>query len=254
MISIRLLGGAKKAVGKPAVDISRPSASVAEILQFLAGISTDSRLLQPNNLIIAVNGIDSAGLQGEQTVALSGDIVTIVTVVHGGAGFELGGNYTSIIGVGRNTEDPGKLLDRLRADNKAVSIQAATADAVYGMDHALGVLRMTLEAEKRKIMLANKRETDLLLRLACTGQISEAIKRVGLKQGAPGCFIAFSEDSEALRRFSDNVANEFETDDSVLAPSREKKVRLISLLSLSIKFDNSEFLRYLLERAAILVK
>jgi len=254
MISIRLLGGAKKAVGKPTVDFARPSASVAEILQYLAGISTETRLLQPNNLIIAVNGIDSAALQGEQTMAKSGDIVTIVTVVHGGAGFELGSNYTTIIGVGRIAEDPGKLIDRLRAGNKAVSIQAASADAVYGMDHALGVLRMTLEAEKRKLMLANKRETELLLRLACTGQIAEAIKMAGLKQGAPGCFIAFSKDIEALRRFSDDVKNEFETDDSVLAPSREKKARLISLLGLSIKFDNSEFLRYLLERAAILVK
>lgn len=254
MIAIRLLGGVKKAVGRPAVDLDRPSASVAEILQFLSGISNDSRLLQSNNLIIAVNGIDSAALQGQQTLAKSGDIVTIVTVVHGGGNFDLGSNRVSIIGVGRITEEPGKLVDRLRAGNKAVSIQAASANAVYGVEHALGVLRMTLEAEKREIMLANKRETELLLRLASTGQISEAIKRAGLKQGLAGCFIAFSEESEALRRFSDEVKNEFEADDSVLAPSRDKRVRLAGMLGMSIKFDDSEFLQYLLERAAILVK
>lgn len=254
MIAIRLLGGVKKAVGKPAVDFDKPSASVAEILQFLSGISNDSRLLQPNNLIIAVNGIDSAALQGQQTLAKSGDIVTIVTVVHGGVDFDLGSNRVSIIGVGRITEEPGKLVDRLRAGYNAVSIQAASANAVYGVEHALGVLRMTLEAEKREIMLANKRETELLLRLASTGQISEAIKRAGLKQGVAGCFIAFSEESEALRRFSDEVKNEFEADDSVLAPSRDKRARLAGLLGMSIKFDDSEFLQYLLERAAILAK
>lgn len=254
MIAIRLLGGAKKAVGKPAVDFDRPSASVAEILQFLAGISTDSRLLQPNNLIIAINGIDSAALQGQQTVAKSGDTVTIVTVVHGGADYNLDDNHASIIGIAKIAEDPGKLVDRLRAGNRDVSIQAASADAVYGVDHALGVLRMALEAEKRKIMLANKRETELLMRLACTGQISEAIKRAGLKQGAPGCFIAFSKDSGALRRFSDQVKAEFKEDDSVLVPSREKRTRLASLLGVSIKFGDGEFLLYLLERAAILVK
>lgn len=254
MIAIRLLGGAKKAVGKPAVDFDRSTASVVEILQFLTGISTDPRLLQPNNLIVAINGIDSAALQGQQTLAKSGDTVTIVTVVHGGADYNLDGNPASIIGIAKIAEEPGKLVDRLRAGNKDVSIQAASADAVYGMDHALGALRMALEAEKRKVMLANRRETELLMRLACTGQISEAIKRAGLKQGAAGCLISFSKDSETLRRFSDQVKTEFKVDDSVLVPSREKRTRLAELLGVSIKFDDGEFLLYLLERAAILVK
>ena len=254
MIAIRLLGGAKKAVGKPAVDFDRPSASVAEILHFLSGISADPRLLQPNNLIVAINGVDSAALQGQQTVAKSGDTVTVVTVVHGGADYDLGDSHASIIGISKIAEDAGKLVDRLRAGNRDVSIQAASADSIYGADHALGVLRITLEAEKRGIMLANRRETELLMRLAFTGQISEAIKRAGLKQSAPGCFIAFSKDREALRRFSDHVRNKFEADDSVLAPSREKRARLARLLGANIKFDGGEFLKYLLERAAILVK
>lgn len=252
MIKIRLLGGAKKAVGKPAVDFDRPAASVSEILQFLAGISTDARLLQPNNLIVALNGVDSAALQGQQTVAKSGDTVTIVTVVHGGTSLP-GGFHALIIGVKRIAEDPGKLVDRLRAGS-SVSVQAVSANAVYGAEHVLGVLRMALEAEKRKIMIANKRETELLLRLACTGQISEAIKRAGLKKDAAGCFIAFSENSDALHQFSDMIKNDFEVDDSVLEPSKEKKARLTDMLGIMAKLGDREFLQYLLERAAILVK
>jgi tRNA threonylcarbamoyladenosine modification (KEOPS) complex Cgi121 subunit/molybdopterin converting factor small subunit len=254
MITIRLLGGAKKAVGKPSVDLDRPSASVAEILKFLTGISTDARLLQPNNLIVAVNGVDSAALQGQNTVAKSGDIVTVVTVVHGGADYDLDGNYVSIIGAQMITGNVGKLVDRLRAENKGVSIQAVNAGAVYGAEHLLGVLRIALEAEKRKVMLANKLETELLLRLACTDQISEAMKRAGLKENAPGCFVAFSNDSDALRRFSDQISSEFKTDDSVLEPSSEKRTRMAGMLGINAKFDDSEFLQYLLERAAILVK
>ena len=132
MITIRLLGGAKKAVGRPAVDFDRPSASVAEILQFLTGISSDTRLLQPNNLIVAINGVDSAALQGQQTLAKSGDTVTVVTVVHGGASHALDGNHVSIIGVQKIAEDAGKLVDRLRAQHGGVSIQAVDAGAVYG--------------------------------------------------------------------------------------------------------------------------
>ncbi len=84
MIIIRLLGGAKKAVGKPTVNLDQGSARVSEILQFLQNISSEPRLLQPSNLIVAVNGVDSAAIAGADTVTKSGDEVTVVTVVHGG--------------------------------------------------------------------------------------------------------------------------------------------------------------------------
>jgi molybdopterin converting factor small subunit len=84
MIKIRLLGGAKKAVGRPSLDLDRKQASVSEVLTFLQGISQEPRLLQAGNLIIAVNGVDSQALSGPDTVASEGDTVTIVTVVHGG--------------------------------------------------------------------------------------------------------------------------------------------------------------------------
>lgn len=254
MITIRLLGGAKKAVGKPTVDLDMPSASVTEILQFLTGISADSRLLQPNNLIVAVNGVDSAALQGQQTLAKSGDTVTIVTVVHGGADYLINNIHASIIGVRRIEGDAGKLIDRLRAEHKGVSIQAVNAEAVYGTDHLLGIIRMTLEAEKRKIMLANKREIELLLRLACTHQISDAMMRAGLKKNAAGCFVALSQDGEELRRFSQKIKSEFEVDNWILKANKQRKAMQASVLGLKAKFDDYKFLQYLLERAAILVK
>jgi sulfur-carrier protein len=84
MITIRLLGGAKKAVGKPAVNLDRPSASVSDILDFLTTISAEPHLLHRSNLIITLNDVDSASLQGHNTMVKNGDTVTIVTVVHGG--------------------------------------------------------------------------------------------------------------------------------------------------------------------------
>jgi tRNA threonylcarbamoyladenosine modification (KEOPS) complex Cgi121 subunit/molybdopterin converting factor small subunit len=253
MITIRLLGGAKKAVGKPTVNIEKASVSVFEILKFLQDISADPRPLQPNNLIIAVNGVDSAALLNENTIAKSGDTVTIVTVVHGGT--DMDGNYMSIIGVRNISEDPGKLVDKLRMQNKGVSIQAANARAVYGLNHLLALITITLEAEKRRIMLANKRETEFLLRLACTDQISEAIKRAGLKEDEPGCFIALSQNDDALQQFASYVRDNFEADDLVIRPTKEKKMKLSNILGITAgRFDEKEFLQYLVERAAILVK
>jgi sulfur-carrier protein len=254
MITIRLLGGAKKAVGKPAVNLDRPSASVSEILDFLTTISAEPRLLQRGNLIITLNDIDSASLQGHNTTVKSGDSVTIVTVVHGGMDYGLDDYHLLIMGIQRIVYDPGKLVDMLRGRHGNVSIQAVDANVVYGAEHLVGVLRIVLEAEKRKIMLTNRREMELLIRLTGTNQIKEAIRRAGLKKDTSGCFIAFSQDSESLRQFESQIKSEFDLNDFLLKPSKEKKIRLASMLGIPNELNYSEFLQYLLEKAAILIK
>lgn len=254
MITIRLLGGAKKAVGKPAVNLDKPSASVSDILDFLSTISAEPRLLQRSNLIITLNDVDSASLQGHDTVVKSGDRVTIVTVVHGGINYMLNGYHLSITGVQRIMHDPGKLVDMLRAQHSNISIQAVNANAVYGEEHVLGVLRIALEAEKRKIMLTNRCEIELLIRLTGTNQISEAIRRAGLKKNAPGCFIAFSQASESLDQFESQIKSEFTLNDSVLKPSEDKRIWLAGMLGFPTKLSDSEFLQYLLEKAAIMIR
>jgi tRNA threonylcarbamoyladenosine modification (KEOPS) complex Cgi121 subunit/molybdopterin converting factor small subunit len=253
MIAIRLLGGAKKAVGRAAVNLDRPSASVSDILDFLTTISVEPHILQRSNLIIALNDIDSASLQGNNTLVKSGDTVKIVTVVHGGMHYTLNGYHVSITGVQKIIHDPGKLVDMIRSQHNNVSIQAVDANAVYGEEHVLGVLRIALEAEKRNIMLTNRCEMELLIRLAGTDQISEAIRRAGLKKDVGGCFIAFSQDNEALRQFEQWIKSEFDLNNSVLMPNEDKRIRLGTLLGSPAKFDNSEFLQYLLEKAAILI-
>jgi tRNA threonylcarbamoyladenosine modification (KEOPS) complex Cgi121 subunit/molybdopterin converting factor small subunit len=253
MITIRLLGGAKKAVGRAAVNLDRPSASVSDILDFLTSISVEPHILQRSNLIIVLNDVDSASLQGNNTLVKSGDTVKIVTVVHGGMHYTLNGYHVSITGVQKIIHDPGKLVDMIRSQHNNVSIQAVDANAVYGEEHVLGVLRIALEAEKRNIMLTNRCEIELLIRLAGTDQISEAIRRAGLKKDVGGCFIAFSQDNEALRQFEQWIKSEFDLNNSVLNPNEDKRIRLASLLGFTTKFDNREFLQYLLEKAAILM-
>ncbi len=254
MITIRLLGGAKKAVGKAAVNLDRPYASVSDILDFLTTISAEPRLLQRSNLIITLNDVDSTSLRGHNTVAKSGDKVTIVTVVHGGVDRILDGYYLSITGVQRIMHDPGKLVDMLRAQHSNVSIQAVNGNSVYGEEHVRGVLRIVLEAEKRKIMLTNRFETEFLIRLTGTNQIAEAMRRAGLKKGTTGCFIAFSQDIESILQFERQIKSEFDLNDSVLKPSEDKRIQLASMLGFTTKLDDSEFLQYLLEKAAILVR
>ncbi|MEM2139699.1 MAG: KEOPS complex subunit Cgi121 [Nitrososphaera sp.] len=159
-----------------------------------------------------------------------------------------------VAGVKKLEGDPGKLIDRIRAAHPKVMVQAADAKIVYGREHAIGALYIAIEALERKVMMANKPETEVLLRLACTDQISEALKRAGLKKSHPGCFIAFSKDAHAIKKFGEQIAKEFELDDSVLSPDKAKKARLEKMLGARPKVDDGQFFDFLLERAAILVK
>ena len=164
------------------------------------------------------------------------------------------GHHLSITGVQRIIQDPGKLVDMLRAQHGSISIQAVNANSVYGEEHVRGLLRIVFEADKRRVMLTNRRETELLVRLAGTNQIAEAIRRAGLKKDTAGCFIAFSQDSESIHQFERQIRSEFDLNDFVLKPSEDKKIGLASMLSLNTKLDDSEFLLYLLEKAAILIR
>lgn len=160
-----------------------------------------------------------------------------------------------VTGVKNLQGELGNVIDSMRTAHPNVMVQAADAQVVYGQEHALGALYIAIEALERKVMIANRPEAEVLLRLACTDQISEALKRAGLKTGQPGCFIAFSKDAQALKKFGGHIAREFELDNSVLSPTGAKKVRLSKMLGLTkTKIRDHEFLDFLLERGAILVK
>ena len=84
LITINLLGSAKKIIGASSIVFYRPTASISEIFAFLQENALEPKILDSNNLLIAVNGIESSALSGNDTVAKTGDIITIVSVVHGG--------------------------------------------------------------------------------------------------------------------------------------------------------------------------
>lgn len=159
-----------------------------------------------------------------------------------------------VVGVKKLQCDPGRLIDEMRAAHPNVNVQATDAQVVYGEEHAIGVLYLAIEALERKVMLANRPEMELLVRIACTDQISDALKRAGLKSGRAGCFIAFSKDKPALEKFGESLAKEFKLDNSVLSSNKSKKARLEKMLGVRPTIQAGEFLDFLLERAAILVK
>jgi sulfur-carrier protein len=84
LITLKLLGGVKFAMGKTSMVINKSQATVKEIIDELKNESRHTKILNEQNLIITVNGVDSSITGGKDTVIKSGDILTIVTIIHGG--------------------------------------------------------------------------------------------------------------------------------------------------------------------------
>jgi sulfur-carrier protein len=84
MIEINLLGGIKKLVGISNLKINEESSSVKGIISYLENNYYSNNTINKNDIMIAINGIESSLLGGHNAKVSSGDIVTILSVVHGG--------------------------------------------------------------------------------------------------------------------------------------------------------------------------
>lgn len=172
----------------------------------------------------------------------------------------MGNIFTTVIGVSDlDVNDVGEFIDDLRkTSNGGVSIQGVRADAVYGIEHILQALKITIESEKRKITLVSRPEMDLLLRISCTDQISRAIMDIGLRNQASGCFILFSKEKMKLIKVTRRVCNmHLKIDDSVLKPTKTKKELICRRLGVQLNqflSNDDAFTSYLSEKAALLTK
>ena len=84
MITLKLLGGVKYAIGKNSIIIDKSLSTLQDIIDELQKRSNDKRIMNEKNLLISVNGVESSVIGGKDAIIKTGDIITVVTVVHGG--------------------------------------------------------------------------------------------------------------------------------------------------------------------------
>src|SRR5262245_4185497 len=166
----------------------------------------------------------------------------------GGTSFRIGETYVAIIGTeGVDHDDVGGLIDRTRRDCSPASVQILDADCVFGEEHIVGIMRIVLEAVKRSILIADKVETELLIRVVFNDQISEALSLGGMKSRRPSCFVGFSKNESDVKRFTDYILKNFEHNQNVLKRNPRKKKLLAMRLSLSENVADEFILASLLE-------
>lgn len=89
--------------------------------------------------------------------------------------------------------DAKRLKERLAKDFGLLSVQVADSAQASNEAFLEMLCAQTVESKKRGTLLAKGAEMDLLLRVAGTTQISEAISRAGAKKGEPSLLIMFGD-------------------------------------------------------------
>lgn len=152
-----------------------------------------------------------------------------------------------------------KLVDQIRHRFENVYIQGFDPEAIFGLQHLIEALKITLEALRRGITVANRPELDLLLRMSSTTQISKAINYAGIKSGKCACFVVFSKNKRDLlkaRYYALQSLPEANSTDLIGNASTRNTIASKLGLEASTKYltDDIEFLKYLIERAALITK
>ena len=84
MITVDLVGGIRKTAGFSTVNINLTNSDINEILSLLGKEYHLENKIKKNEIMIAINGVESSVLGGMEAKISSGDTVTILSVVHGG--------------------------------------------------------------------------------------------------------------------------------------------------------------------------
>ena len=175
--------------------------------------------------------------------------------------YKLNDSYIRLIGV-RNikTSKPSDFITMVqKLSLKGVSIQVINARAAYGTDHILGVLKVTLECQKRNLNLTLKPEIDLLLRLSLSNQISLALNHAGLKTNQPAIIIIYSTNKKKVYNVESRIMKTVPNiNDTVLNIDKESRFHIFRLLAnkriCTLNLDDSFITKYLIERSALIIK
>ncbi|MBM3905954.1 MAG: thiamine biosynthesis protein ThiS [Thaumarchaeota archaeon] len=254
MIVIKFLGGAKKSFGKDLMQVDLDNVSISKLLGYLLSIKPTNTLeIDTKNILIAVNGADSSALQGYNTILHSGDVVSIIPVIHGGARiqFVIQSKNIELFHV-RNKK--GKNYDYLSEQRKkfpSITIEGISSRQIASILHVKKILGISMYAKKNNLLLSKKLETDILLRFAATTQISTAINLVGIEKTDAFTIIAIGSKFQ-LDRMHSHLEEHLISVDYSKNMAHIKKHFHISKKHLEIIDSKNPLEDLLAERAAVL--
>ena len=208
MITIKLVGGAKKSFNSEQLQIDRSDISINDLLALLLKVKPDNTsVFDIENILIAINGSDSSAMDGKDTIVHDDDIVSIIPVIHGGSSkkliFEIDNKQIQVMEIGAQKTIDIKFIDDLRKKYPKIKFQAVSSNFILNASHLKKILSLSINAEKNNILLSNKIETDILMRFAITLQISNAISSAGMKPATNFILIAIGNKNSFTSLYSE---------------------------------------------------
>lgn len=186
MIMIKLVGGAKKSFSTDKLKIEKSNISIQDLLELLLELKpSNTPKLDVENILIAINGIDSSAMDGKMTKIKNNDVVSIIPIIHGGSPnrlfFNISKKLIQVIEIQSGNQINITYIDELRKKYPKLKLQAISSSFILNSYHLGKILSLSVYSDKSNNLLSNKFEMDILMRFAITSQISEAIKYVGIK-------------------------------------------------------------------------
>ena len=86
MITVNFTGGARKSFQTDSLQISQNLNTISDLITYLISHKPENTPdFDGRNLLVAVNGVDSSALDGNNTKLKSDDIINIIPIIHGGS-------------------------------------------------------------------------------------------------------------------------------------------------------------------------
>ena len=203
MTRVNFIGGARKAFQTDSLEISQNLDTLSQLITYLVKHKPENTPdFDGKNLLIAVNGVDSSALDGNDTKLNSNDIINIIPIIHGGSktnvSFIINNNQIGLFEINKLNSNKDYLLS-LREKFPKLQLQAISSRFILDKEHAKKIISISVNKKLRNQLLSEKIETDLLLRFASTTQISDAIKNVGLSSNQNFIIIAIGNKSSQTK-------------------------------------------------------
>lgn len=187
MVTVKFVGGAKKSFSTDQLELDINDVTIEKLLELLLEIQPkNAPIFDTNNILIAVNGVDSSAMEGKMTLIKNSDLISIIPIIHGGSNKKIvintGKKLIQIVEIKGNRKINVSFLDNLRKEFPTIKLQAISINFILNSYHLRKILLISTKSEKENILLSKKLETDILMRFAVTRQIADAITSAGIHQ------------------------------------------------------------------------
>jgi len=256
MITVNFIGGARKSFQTDSLEITQNIDTISEMISHLISKKPENTPdFDGKNLLIAVNGVDSSALAGNNTQLNSGDVVNIIPIIHGGSKtnvkFTIKNNQIQLFEIKKSCANKEYLVS-LRKKFPKLYLQAISSKFILDKEHAKKIINISINQKLNDQLLSDKIETDLLLRFSNTTQIKDAINNVGLSKSENFILICIGGKSNIIK-LNETISDDLDVIFTKNHSNFIKKYFKISDKTLNSIESKTPLVDLLVEKASILI-